>query len=129
MTDREDPSTTLDTKPEIRHKSFRLTRPSDECDDEPAVHSARDAIAFSLVLQFGVFIISSLILDGGWMAKKAIIASVAYWAWTLMVMLRRASPDRTATWVLKWSYLILLAAVHLLWLVGLAISNTLAQID
>lgn len=67
-----------------------------------------------------LLLLASLILDNGQIFKRVAIASVAYWIFTLMVLIRRSSNIHGSDVLLvKWGYLPTLFAT---WIIELAVS-------
>ena len=107
------------TKSQNKHRSFRLT--SSESDPELGfvVGTFRSAIVFSLICQVPVLLLGAMILDGGLIFRKALIASLAYWAMVLMIWIRNkfnAAKNISDADILltKWGYWPMLIAVCLL---------------
>lgn len=98
------------------HRSFRLTRGSDVPDSSVPIGSFRDALKFTLLLQVPLLLITSMILDGGIIFRRFLIASVAFFILMLIVRLRRGA-EMTDTDILfaKWGYLPILLITCIMW--------------
>ena len=104
------------------HRSFRLTSRSASADARFSVGPFRDAIVFTLVQQIPLLILSALILDGGLVFKRVVIASIAFCILTLLITVRRG-PNISGSDILlvKWGYLPVLLVTCILWMVASAI--------
>ena len=104
---------------ESEHRSFRLTPSSNATDDSLVVGSARSAVKFALVLQVPLLCLAALILDGGLIFRRFVIASIAFWILVLIIRIRRGSeiPDSDIL-LIKWGYLPILLITCIFWLAG-----------
>lgn len=70
-----------------------------------------DPIAFSLIQQIPIALLSLLILDDGTMARLCAVPMIGYWLAALWIWTRRPhSPTRSDLLFLKWSFFPLLTA-------------------
>ena len=105
------------------HRSFRLTRISESADDNVVVGTFGDAISFALVQQLPLLLLSALLLDGGLVFKRVVIASVAFWILTLIILIHRGRNMLDSdTLMIKWGYLPILLATCILWAIGSALT-------
>ena len=104
---------------ESEQRSFRLTPSSNATDDSLVVGSARSAVKFALVLQVPLLCLAALILDGGLIFRRFVIASIAFWILVLIIRIRRGSeiPDSDIL-LIKWGYLPILLIICIFWLAG-----------
>ncbi|PHS00621.1 MAG: hypothetical protein COA78_23770 [Blastopirellula sp.] len=101
------------------HNSFRLTSSSASPDSNIVIGTFRDAIKFSLIQQLPLLLIASLLLDGGLIFKRVGIASVAFWTFTLIIMIRRGhNMTDDDLLLIKWGYLPLLLVTCILWVIA-----------
>jgi hypothetical protein len=62
----------------------------------------------ALLLQAGLLVLSALVLDFGETLRGVCVSSLAFWAGTIIVLLRRPSnPTRGDLFYLRWGLLIL----------------------
>lgn len=104
------------------HRSFRLTPRATPQGADASVGSLRQAIVFSLVQQLPLWLLSAMLLDGGFVLRRVAIATVAFWGLTVIVLMRRGRhlPDSDIL-LIKWAYLPILCATCIWWLIALSI--------
>ena len=79
----------------------------------PVSDSYRRSLWIALALQGAIGALSALMLDFGMMARCSLIALLAFWGGTLMVLLRRPrNPTRIDLWLIRWGYLPLVITVQ-----------------
>ena len=105
------------------HRSFRLTRTTGNTDEQTR-NTLKNAVEFSVVLQLAILVVSALILDGGLIFKRVVIASIAYWAFVAIIVVRRTrNPNEHDFAVVKWAFLPILGVVCVGWVIGMTILN------
>ncbi len=78
----------------------------------PVSDNYRRSLWIALALQ-GAIGTSALMLDFGMTARCSLIALLAFWGGTLLVLLRRSrNPTRIDLWLIRWGYLPLVVAVQ-----------------
>lgn len=80
----------MNEEPDSEHKSFRLTG------EAPSVGSLREAFVVAVVHQIVLLPLAALLLDGGAVLRRVVVASVAFWCFVLALLIRRR--DRPTTW-------------------------------
>ena len=100
----------------VQHKSFRLTPQSTASCSRVSVDSFRDAVVFASVQQLLALGISALLLDGGLVFYRALIACLSYWIMISVIASQRGSNlNKSDVRFARWAYFPLLAVV---WVVG-----------
>lgn len=106
-----------------KHRSFRLTPSASSVSEDLAVGTLRNAIWFSLIQQMPLLLMSGLILDGGLIFRRVVIASIAFWAMTLVILSRRwANTSDSDILLVKWAFLPILLLVCIFWTVSAALT-------
>ncbi len=71
-----------------KHKSFRLTGTL-EAERLPRPSSLRTAFHWSIVQQGILVLLAALILDGGIIFQRVLVATIAFWCFVLVLLIRR----------------------------------------
>ena len=121
----ENPYQAPNTPPEesvtSKHRSFRLTSSTPAANEDFVIGTLREAIWFALILQAPLLLMSGLLLDGGMLLRLVVIASVAFWAMTLIIVVRRGpNTPNSDILLVKWGYLPTLLVVCVFWIAGLS---------
>jgi hypothetical protein len=92
-----------------KHRSFRLTAAeSNDSANEPSRVIARrylHAITLAVAQQAVVLILAALILDGGHLLRVSVIAAIASWICTALVILRRPKqPTKLDLAIVKYGF-------------------------
>jgi hypothetical protein len=90
------------SEPAPVHQSFRLTRDPD-APEIPSVGSPREAFVFAMLQQAVLFLLAALLLDGGVVLRRVTIASIGFWCFVLLLLIRRRnSPTRVDIILVKY---------------------------
>ena len=121
----ENPYQAPNTPPEesvtSKHRSFRLTSSTPAANEDFVIGTLREAIWFALILQAPLLLMSGLLLDGGMLFRLVVIASVTFWAMTLIIVVRRGpNTPNSDILLVKWGYLPTLLVVCVFWIAGLS---------
>ena len=110
--------------PETQHRSFRLTVGPANKRAGFKVGTIRQAVLFALIQQIPFLAFMSLVLDGGSIFKIAAVASIAFWTWTVIIVVRsRESYSESDVLVIKWGYLPMFLIAYNAWLMIAAVSG------
>ena len=71
-----------------KHKSFRLTGTL-EAERLPGPSSLRTAFHWSIVQQGILVLLAALVLDGGIIFQRVLVAMIAFWCFVLVLLIRR----------------------------------------
>lgn len=83
--------------------------------DAPFIDRHKDAIKFSALLQLGVILLASVMLDGGVLLKVVLLGAIAYWCSLAIIMVRRDMNDTKCDCVLlRWGFLVMLTIALLM---------------
>ena len=76
----------------------------------PFFSSHRDEIKISLILQFFILLLCSIVLDGGYLGRIMMFPAIAYWLATALIMLRRGTRTTvTDRILLRWGFPLFIA--------------------
>ncbi len=86
----------------------------------PISECYRPALRMAVVLSIIIFVLSSLMLDGGETARLSGIGLLIFWAWALVAIWRRPQkPTSTDLLLVRWGCLPLVlgfeVAIHCVW--------------
>jgi hypothetical protein len=99
-----------------------LTPGSELPDTSIPIGPFRDAVRFSALQQIPLIVLSALILDGGLIFNRVIVASVATCLLTAVIATRRwRKPTDIDLLVVKWAFFPLLLVACAFWTIGISI--------
>ena len=100
-----------------KQRSFKLTKAFLTPDASVPIGTFRDAIKFTLIQQLPLLLLTSIIMDGGMIFKRVMIASIAFWFFVVIIKIRRGPkiPDIDIL-IIKWGYIPIVLVTNIIWI-------------